>query len=65
MRIAGIVTPTPNASDSPEDPAVCVMLFSRMVESRTPNFDSPRKSAREMTATGMDALTVMPILSAR
>ena len=28
--IAGIVTPTPKAIDSPADPAVCTMLFSRI-----------------------------------
>ena len=31
IRIAGIVMPTPNAIDSPAEPAVCVMLCSRMV----------------------------------
>ena len=34
---AGIVTPTPNAIDSPAEPAVCTMLFSRIVALRTPN----------------------------
>ena len=63
--MAGIVTPMPKAMDSPAEPAVCVMLCSRMVEFRTPSFDRPRKIAREMTATGMDALTVMPTLSTR
>ena len=65
MRMAGIVTPMPNASDSPAEPAVCVMLFSRMVASRTPTFDSPRNNASEMTATGIEALTVRPTLSTR
>ena len=45
--------------------AVCVMLFSRMVESRTPSLESPRKSASEMTATGIEALTVRPTFSTR
>ena len=36
--IAGIVTPRPKAIDSPAEPAVCTMLFSRMVASRSPNF---------------------------
>ena len=65
IKIAGIVTPTPNAIDSPADPAVCVMLFSRIVASRSPTFDSPRNMASEMTATGIDALTVKPTLSTR
>ena len=42
--IAGIVTPTPNAIDSPAEPAVCTMLFSRIVASRKPNF---RKHAEQ------------------
>ena len=65
MRIAGIVTPTPNAMDSPAEPAVCVMLCSRMEASRPPNFDQPRNSASEMTATGIEALTVRPTLRTR
>jgi hypothetical protein len=65
IRIAGIVTPNPNAIDSPADPAVCVMLFSRMVESRPPTFAQPRNIAREMTATGIDALTVSPTFKTR
>ena len=65
IRIAGIVTPMPKAMDSPAEPAVCVMLCSRIDESRTPTLDSPRKIASEMTATGIDALTVMPTFSTR
>ena len=65
MRIAGIVTPMPKAIDSPAEPAVWEMLFSRMVASRTPTFDSARNSASEITATGIDALTVRPTLSTR
>ena len=65
IRIAGIVTATPKAIDSPAEPAVWVMLFSRIVASLRPSFERPRKSAREMTATGIEALTVMPTLSAR
>ena len=63
--IAGIVTPTPNAIDSPAEPAVCTMLFSRIVASRPPNFESRRNSVIEMTATGIDALTVRPTFSTR
>ena len=65
IMIAGIVTPTPNAIDSPADPAVCTMLFSRIVASRPPNFENNRKSVIEITATGIDALTVSPTLSTR
>jgi len=65
IMIAGIVTPTPKASDSPAEPAVWVMLFSRIVASRMPSFESMRKSAREMTATGIEALTVRPTFSTR
>ncbi len=63
--MAGIVTPRPKASDSPADPAVWTMLFSRMVASRPPAFDSRRNSAIEITATGIDALTVRPTFSTR
>ena len=66
MRMAGIVTPTPKAMDSPADPAVCVMLCSRIVASRNPKRrDIVRNSASEMTATGMEALTVSPTFSVR
>ena len=60
-----MVTPRPNAIDSPADPAVCTMLCSRIVASRPPNFESRRNSVIEMTATGIDALTVRPTFSTR
>ena len=41
------------------------MLFSSTVESRRPNFERRRKIVIEITATGMDALTVSPTLSTR
>jgi hypothetical protein len=63
--MAGMVTPRPNAIDSPAEPAVCTMLFSRIVASRPPSFERSRKSVIEMTATGMDALTVRPTFSTR
>ena len=63
--IAGIVTPTPKAIDSPAEPAVCTMLFSRMVAFLKPSLDSMRKSVMQMTATGIDALTVSPTLRTR
>ena len=63
--IAGIVTPSPKAIDSPADPAVWTMLFSRIVASRPPSFESRRKKVMEMTATGIEALTVRPTLSTR
>ena len=65
IMIAGIVTPTPKAIDSPAEPAVCTMLFSRIVASRAPNFENSRNSVIEMTATGIDAQTVSPTLSTR
>ena len=65
IRIAGIVTATPKAIDSPAEPAVWVMLFSRIVASRTPILDRTRNIASEITATGIEALTVRPTLSAR
>ena len=34
------------------------MLFSRMVASRTPSLDRIRNKVIEMTATGIEALTV-------
>ncbi len=63
--MAGMVTPRPNAIDSPAEPAVCTMLFSRMVESRRPSFESRRKIVIASTATGIDALTVMPTFKTR
>ena len=65
IRIAGIVTPMPNAIDSPADPAVWAMLFSRIVASRNPSFENARKSVSEITATGMEALTVSPTFRTR
>src|SRR6267142_786696 len=42
------------------------MLFSRMVASRIPNiFEKTLKSDSEMTATGIDALTVRPTFKTR
>ena len=65
IRIAGIVTPTPKAIDSPALPVVCTMLCSRMLPSRILNFDSRRNSVIEITATGIEALTVRPTFSTR
>jgi hypothetical protein len=65
IMIAGIVTPTPNAIDSPAEPAVCTMLFSRIVAARAPTRDASRNSVIEITATGIDALTVSPTLRTR
>ena len=45
--MAGIVTPTPNAMDSPALPAVCVMLCSRIVASRHPNTRDIRAKDRQ------------------
>ena len=52
---AGRVKITPPATDSPAEPVVCTMLFSRMVA-------RPRARSRlmESTAMGMEAETVRP-----
>ena len=63
--IAGMVTPMPKAMNSPADPAVWTMLCSRMVAGRTPRRASSRNSVREITATGIEALTVRPTFSTR
>src|SRR3954462_15515015 len=57
---AGTVKTTPPAIDSPAEPIVCTMLFSRMV-------DPPRRFRTDIasTAIGMDALTVSPARSPR
>src|SRR5579871_3889179 len=63
---AGIVTPTPNAIDSPADPVVCTMLFSRIVALRTPViWENNRNSVIDNTATGIDADTVNPTFNTR
>ena len=53
------------AIDSPAEPAVWEMLFSRIVASFTPNREARRNRITEITATGIDALTVSPTLSTR
>ena len=68
IMIAGIVTPSPKAIDSPAEPAVCTMLFSRIVVFRILFFEiheRNRKQVMERTATGIDALTVRPTLRTR
>ncbi len=63
---AGMVTPTPKAIDSPAEPVVCTMLFSRIVARRMPNArEKARNSVIDNTATGIDADTVIPTLSTR
>ena len=64
--IAGMVTPTPNAIDSPAEPGGLhdVVLEDRRVLDAD-DFDSSRNSVIEITATGIDALTVSPTLSTR
>src|SRR5712692_2169771 len=52
---AGIVNMTPAASDSPAEPVVCTMLFSRIVE--RPN---ARRILMESTEMGIEAETVSP-----
>ena len=65
INIAGIVTPTPNAIDSPADPAVWTMLFSRIVAFLNPNFEKARNNVMDITATGIEALTVSPVFKTR
>ncbi len=61
-----MVTPTPKAIDSPAEPAVCTMLFSRIVVRRRPKMrEKTRNSVMDRTATGIDADTVMPTFSTR
>src|SRR5579864_4383251 len=55
---AGIVKITPAAADSPAEPVVCTMLFSRMVE--RPN---ARRIEIDSTEIGIDADTVSPARS--
>ena len=63
---AGMVTPTPNAIDSPAEPVVCTMLFSRIVARRMPKArEKTRNRVIDSTAIGTDADTVMPTLSSR
>src|SRR6185436_20530496 len=59
-RSEGSVKATPAAMDSPADPAVWTMLFSRMVA-----LPKKRKMVIDRTAMGIDAETVSPTLSAR
>ena len=62
---AGMVKITPPAIDSPADPAVWTILFSR-IEAREPSArDSARKTVMETTAIGIDADTVRPTLRPR
>jgi hypothetical protein len=59
-RSAGTVKTTPAATDSPAEPIVCTMLFSRIVD--LPIF---LKTAIASTAIGTDAETVRPARRAR
>ena len=61
-----MAAPTPKAIDSPAEPAVWTMLFSRIVVGLVPNArERPRKIVIASTATGIDADTVMPTLRNR
>ena len=61
MKRAGTVKTIPLATDVPADPMVWTMLFSRMLFRRKMD----RKTPIEMTAAGIDALTVIPTLRPR
>ncbi len=58
---AGMVKIAPAATASPAVVIVCTMLFSRIDLRRK----IPRRMANEITADGIEALTVKPILSPR
>src|ERR687894_2090960 len=58
--MAGSVKTTPAAMDSPAEPVVWTMLFSRIVD-----LPRVRKKATASTAIGIEAETVSPILRAR
>ena len=61
-----MAAPTPKAIDSPAEPAVWTMLFSRIVARRMPKArEMPRKIVIDSTATGIEAETVMPTLRNR
>src|SRR6478672_10671399 len=63
---AGMVTPTPKAIDSPAEPVVWTILFSRIVARRMRvTAEKARKSEIERTAMGIEAETVMPTFSTR
>jgi hypothetical protein len=59
-RKAGVVKTTPAATDSPAEPIVCTMLFSRIVD-----LPSRLNTAIESTAIGIEAETVNPARRAR
>lgn len=61
MNMAGSVKMAPEARDSPADPTVCTILFSR-IESF---FMITLMMPIEITAAGMDADTVRSTLSPR
>ena len=61
IKSAGMVKIAPAARDSPADPIVCTILFSRILSLRS----SPRQIPIEITAAGMDAEIVSPTRSPR
>ena len=60
MTRAGMVKITPAAIDSPDEPMVCTILFSSIVE--PPSFF---RIAIDRTAIGIEALTVRPTVRPR
>jgi len=61
IMMAGIVTPTPKAIDSARGAGSLDNVVFKIVASRKPNFENNRKSVIEITATGIEALTVNPL----
>lgn len=58
IMMAGMVTPTPKAMDSPAEPAVWTMLFSKMLASLRAFLDFNRNRHKIITATGMEAFRI-------
>ena len=61
IKIAGIVKIAPAANDSPAEPIVCTMLFSRIESFFIITLITPI----EITAAGIEADTVIPTLNPR
>src|SRR4029078_9725448 len=63
---AAMGTPTPKAIDSPAEPVVWTMLFSRIVARRMRVMaEKARKREIERPAMGIEAETVMPTFSTK
>ena len=61
IKIAGMVKIAPAANDSPADPIVCTILFSKMESF----LRITRRTPMDITAAGIEAETVIPTRSPR